>query len=347
MSDYQKDRRGSRSLFGPIILIGLGVFFLLLNMGIAPSMNWTAVLQLWPLWLIFIGLNILAQQAPRPLGGILSGFVGITAAIVFGWVLLFSEDSALLRRVGVSNESAARQTETISYAPEDVGEATVEIDFGAVGADITVLDDSNALIEGEVSYIGDLIFDTEESGGTASVYLGTHNGEWWQWMNPSNWGSFDSSDRWEISLSPDVPLELRLDQGAGSLDLDLSGLSLTYFNLNGGAGSITVMMADGDYEANVDIGAGSTTMTLPENGRSSLDVDGGAGSMTFYLPENMEARVEVDRGAGSFSPGSRLQLVEGERNDDGVWETDGYGSGDNQLELFVDGGAGSITIREP
>ena len=88
MDDLHEDRRqkNGRSLFGPIFLIGLGVYFLLRNMGIVSELNWAVALQLWPLLLIFIGINIIVQQVRRPFGTALSGLVGLTAVALFGAV---------------------------------------------------------------------------------------------------------------------------------------------------------------------------------------------------------------------------------------------------------------------
>ena len=98
-------RRHSPSLFGPIVLIAIGVFFLLVNLGVIQeySFNWSGVFQLWPLFLILIGLNIIVKHAPQPLGGLLSAFVGLVAIGIFGYVLLFGEDNATLNRFGIIN----------------------------------------------------------------------------------------------------------------------------------------------------------------------------------------------------------------------------------------------------
>ncbi|MCJ7598892.1 MAG: hypothetical protein MUO41_09770, partial [Methyloceanibacter sp.] len=70
------------------------------------SFNWSGVFQLWPLFLILIGLNIIVKHAPQPLGGLLSAFVGLVAIGIFGYVLLFGEDNATLNRFGIINNPA-------------------------------------------------------------------------------------------------------------------------------------------------------------------------------------------------------------------------------------------------
>jgi hypothetical protein len=66
-----------------------GVYFLLRNLGIVSDLNWGVAFQLWPLLLIFLGINIIVQQVRRPFGTILSGLVSLTAVTLFGAILLF------------------------------------------------------------------------------------------------------------------------------------------------------------------------------------------------------------------------------------------------------------------
>jgi hypothetical protein len=341
----KRRRRHSPSLFGPIVLIAIGVFFLLSNLGVIQdySFNWAGVFQLWPLFLILIGLNIIVKQAPQPLGGFLSALVGLSAILVFGYVLLFGEDNAMFNRFGISNSPAEFTTEQINFAPGDVETAVIDIDFGAVGGDVSALADSNALIAGQVAYVGDLIFNTNTTGNHADVFL-TEKNEGWTWLNPANWNLGEESSRWQLGINPGVETELRLDSGAGSVNYDLDGLTLSHLTIDSGAGSITMTLPDGFYDVDSDQGAGSFKMTLPENGRQTIKLDSGAGSITIFLPAEMAAQVEIDSGAGSFNPNSRFTQISGD--DDGIWETEDYKNADNRVELIIDQGAGSVTIRE-
>ncbi|NHZ72817.1 MAG: hypothetical protein GWP17_07015 [Aquificales bacterium] len=348
MYQEPKPRRRRPSLFGPIVLIAIGVFFLLSNLGIIQdySFNWAGVVQLWPLFLILIGFNIIMKQAPQPLGGILSALVGFVAIGIFGYVLLFAEDNSTLNRFGVINNPAEYKTEQIDYTPGNVQTAVIEIDFGMAGGDIASLVDSNSLIAGQVSYLGDLVFETNTSGDHAAVYLNEKN-DGWSWLNPTNWDFGEQSTRWELGINSNVETELRLDSGAGSVNYDLAGLTLSYLNIDGSAGSSTITLPDGVYDVDYDQGAGSLKMTLPENGRQTIDIDGGAGSITLYLPSETAAQIEVDSGAGSFNPDSRFSQVSGDNKNEGTWETEDYATADNRIKLIVDIGAGSVTIREP
>jgi hypothetical protein len=344
-------RRHRPSLFGPIILIAIGAFFLLSNLDLLPggSPNWIVLLQLWPLWLIFLGVNIIVRQAPGAIGSFLSALVALLAVAVFGYVLFFAEDSALLDRLRIT-PSLTVKTESIQYRADDVSAADIFIDFSSPGADLYTLDDSNNLIEGTVSYTGDLHFDASVSGGRADITLDTTSAEsdGFFFLNPANWTSLTEEDRWQIGLAPDVETNLTLDVGSGSVDLNLKGLTLSELDSDGGSGRMELLLPDGDYNFVHHSGSGSSTITVAGRGRQTIEIDGGSGSITLHLPDSMEARVDVAAGSGSFNLNQdRFSQVRGDERDDGVWETAGYDDAPNRVTLVLDIGSGSVTIREP
>lgn len=346
--EYQYRRRRN-SFFGPIVLIAIGVYFLLANLGYIPgSINWWAALQLWPLALILLGLNVIVRQAPGPLGGFLSALVGLAAVAVFGYVLFFSEDNALLNRFGIEPTLPTEvKTEPIEMSADGVETAVITLDLGMPATDVYALKDSGNLIEGQVSYLGDLVFDTNLSGSQATVRLDDNFSiSGLNFLNPANWGNFNM-DRWQIGLNPDVATDLTVDVSAGTASLDLRDLTLTDLTLDGGAGSMEAWLPGGDYDAMLDVSAGSTKMTLPGYGRQEIEVDGGAGSLTLYLPPGVETRVEVNGGAGSFSLNEdRFRQISGDERDEGVWQTDGYNNDQDGLDLFIDVSAGSVRIED-
>lgn len=342
-------RRGNPSLFGPIVLIAIGVYFLLRNLGMLPetvTWNWTAVLQLWPLWLIFLGVNVLVRQAPRPLGGFLSAVVGLTAVGLAGYVLLLSEDNPFLARLGIQSAPEVK-LEALNYAPDDVNRAQIEIDLSWFATELSALQDSRSLIEAQIAHAGSYEFVTEQEGSAATVQLRAGNeGSSWLWfINPGNWGD-PSGAKWQIGLNPRVLTDLRLNVSAGSADLNLRDLTLSSLTVRGGAGRLNLYLADGDYETTLDASAGAIEVWLAKNGRQRIEVDGSAGSMTFYLPEGVEAVVRVRDGAGSFTiDESRFTQISGKKFNSGVWQTAAYREGAaNSVELLIDVGAGSVRV---
>ncbi len=341
----RRTRHSNPSLFGPIVLISIGVLFLLNNLGLLPNLtfNWVAAFQLWPLLLILVGINIVVRQAPRPLGGLLSAFVGLIAVGIFGYVLLFSEGGAPFTGFIPPTKAENVQHQEISYPIDDAQSARIEMNLGLTGTDVYALEDSPNVIEGQVSYVGDLRFDTSRDGSQVSVFLREDNDGMW-WLNPANWGE-NGLEKWQIGLTPRLPLDLRVNVGPGSADLDLSDLTLQDLNVDGGPGSMEMSLPDGDYDAAVNVGAGSATMQLAANGRQKIEVDGGAGSLTIQLPADREARITVDGGLGSFSINGRQFTHVSGADDEGVWETAGYQNAPDALDLLIDVSVGSVSVN--
>ena len=138
--EYQHQRRHN-SFFGPIVLIAIGVYFLLANLGIIPgNINWGAALQLWPLALILLGINVIVRQAPGVLGGFLSALVGLAAVAIFGYVLFFGEDNAILNRFGIEPVNPAEvKTEQIEMSAEGVETAVIDINLGLAPTELYAL----------------------------------------------------------------------------------------------------------------------------------------------------------------------------------------------------------------
>ncbi len=339
-------KRHSASLFGPIVIIAVGVYFLLYNFGYVGELNWYAALQLWPLLLIFIGINIIVKYAPPPWGSILSGLVGLLAVAVFGYALLFGSDSMLPAslRIPIPDQAAVQHQEVV-VSGDNVETAVVTIDFGAPSATLNALANTNDLMRGTVTYRDELILETNQQGTEAEVKLDTRDNSGWFWIDPRNWGDFSQDEQWQLGLNPQIDTDLTLDGGSGAVNLELAELTLSELALDGGSGSVQLALPGGDYDVAYDAGSGATKMWLPRNGRHIIKVDGSSGSILFYLPQNMEARIDVDGGSGSFHlPQDRFTQVSGD-DDAGVWETAAYANADDRVNLVLDVGSGSIRIE--
>ena len=310
-------RRRSRSYFWPIILISIGVLLLLSNLDIVPWTTWNLLWRFWPLILVAVGIDVLIGQRSAT-GSVISAFlilalIGAAASAVF-----FAEQLPFLADYV---KETPWQTDHVEQALEDYESASILIDWTSQPGTLGALNKSDNLIEGDLTYQGDLIFDVQSRGSEADILLDTRISE--------NWGiiPFQTSPnaKWDISLTPEIPLDLTLDTGSGSCDFDLSGLTLEEFFLDSGSGSIN--------------------LTLPEGQSYPVKIDSGSGSLRITIPEDTGIRVKIDSGSGSFNPGSRFELVSGERDGDGIWETKNYSSAAYTIELVIDQGSGSITFR--
>src|SRR3990170_5629672 len=80
-----------RSLFFPMLLIGAGVLWLLVNLGYIPSNNLWALAHIWPIFLIGAGLGLILRQYWSEAGIVVSTLIvlGAVLAVVYapqlGW----------------------------------------------------------------------------------------------------------------------------------------------------------------------------------------------------------------------------------------------------------------------
>jgi hypothetical protein len=306
------------SLFWPIMLIGAGVVLLLVTLGYLPDLSWGVIWRLWPLLIVALGVDLLIGRR-SVIGAIISAVLIIVLISVIVLVALFAQNIP-----GLSDwiQPPEFQTRHVEYSLTGVEQATVYIDWTSVPGYLSPLEDSPNLIEGDVDYLGELTFDVSARGGRANVKLDTRfTGSWF-----GIWPFGDQSDkRWDVGLSPDVPLDLTLDAGSGPCDFDLAGLQVSGLVL--------------------DAGSGPVDLALPSGSTFDAKIDGGSGPISIVLPRNVGARVELDSGSGPFSPDTRFELVRGKRHGDGTWETDNYLTAEHTITLEIDQGSGPITIR--
>jgi len=126
----------------------------------------------------------------------------------------------------------------------------------------------------------------------------------------------------DFELAKDIPTELQLDFGLGQGKIDLTNISLTYFELDCGLSDVKVSMVRsndvtcervsissglGDFNGyelgnlnakrfNVDVGLGAATIDLRGKFDEDMDlsVDVGLGALELILPDNVNIKLRVD-----------------------------------------------------
>ena len=125
-------------------------------------------------------------------------------------------------------------------------------------------------------------------------------------------------NEWDLKLNEDVPMEMKINLGAGPSNLALGALALTSLNINGGAGEITI--------------------DLTGTWRNDLDarIAGGLGDLHLTLPREVGVRIEVDPGIGVVD-------ASGLTRDGNTYTNDAYGVSDATLRIHINGGVGNIS----
>ncbi len=298
--------RRKPNLISPIILIAIGVLFLLNNFGLLPWGVWELVWRFWPLVLILVGLEIL-------IGWSRSG-IAIALVLSLGLLLILG---CLLAAIYWGYPERGIERESMVQEMGDVEEAAIEIELAAGDLIIGSLTDSPNLMEGWYRYRGDGLGVSktfEVLDGKGRLRLESRRGAFsWPFRGPG--------DRWDIALTPQIPLALSIETGIGGAALDLRDLQVMSLDLNVGVGSVNVVFP------------ASAGLTIAM-------VDGGVGDLTLEIPSNVAAMIKVDLGIGS------LDIDEGRfpKSGDRYISSD-FATAENRLELEVDGGIGRISVR--
>ena len=130
----------------------------------------------------------------------------------------------------------------------------------------------------------------------------------------------DHGSRWDVGLTAEVPLDLRLDTGASRATLDLGDLRLRSLELHTGASETRVM--------------------LPRAaGMTSVRADSGAASLTMEVPAGVAARIRSRMGLGS----SQIDQSRFPRIGD-HYESPDFGTASHRIEIDVSGGVCSVRV---
>jgi hypothetical protein len=260
--------RGFRiTWFGPLVLIGLGTFFLLRDLDVVGS-----------------------------------EFIAPAVLIVVGLAMLLG----MIGRRGADRRGAGR-VEPVSIPLEGARRAKVLIEHGGGELWIGSLPPGGSLLAaGEAGAVEQRV---NRAGDQVDVTIR---------RTPGGWGRSWREDV-HLDLSPDIEVELELQTGATKTQLDLHELRVPSLAIK--------------------TGASSTEVTVPARGRTQATVDAGAASVRFVVPEGVAARISSDTGIATVEVDTTRFPRAG-----GGYESPGYETAGNRLELRIQGGVGNFTV---
>ncbi|MHB9033738.1 MAG: LiaI-LiaF-like domain-containing protein [Anaerolineae bacterium] len=378
-----REGHGYRSFFWPIILIGVGVVWLLINLGLVQVSSLNYLARFWPVILILVGLDIIFSRRFALIGAILGL---LTVGLVVAALLLGGSWLATLPGLGFPISTFNVQDIKSQQFSEPAGNtrsAVIKLDLNRWSTTVTSLSDSPNLVEANVDYVGHFDFNVQgDQEKTVTLGQTGVDGAFLGFLD-------DSKYRWDIKLNQDIPMELDVNTGSGSNDFRLENLQLTRVTFEGGSGStkialpatesvipVIIQSRSGSFgltlpsksNANLDMNGGSgsinfnvgdqSTLTLRWKGASGsqtitigngvmLDaqMDTGSGSVTLNLPVDAAVRIEVrDAGSGSITVPSRLQRLAGSGKE-GTWESSGYNDAQKRITIVLSTGSGSVSIH--
>ena len=336
MSEKYGSHKPYRSFFWPVILIGVGVIWLLVNLSIIPTQNTWILLQLWPVLIIVAGLDFLFSRRLSLLGALLA--LTVIAGVV-----------GILLRGDAFDFSRKPEPRFDSHVVE-VGSTTsaiFDLELSHQKTRLSALNDSTHLIEAEIGYFGKIDF-TMTDGREKQIRL-ERSGRfpWFAWLAP---GVGDEGLAWDIGLNPNIPFILNVFGSTGHSELDLSGIQLErfFFDVGTGASTIILPFSAAGFEVIIDAGAGALDIALPTQGNLVLRLDGSSGRVLLEAPAGAALRLEVLRGGMGqlITPEWLPKMSEPEGQSRGIYQTDGFDNAAYQLVIIIGNiGTGNIIIE--
>lgn len=347
-------KRRQISIFGPVMLMVIGVIFLLNNLNALPGTGWNLVWTYWPVLLVVAGLDDILHGNYG--GAILGMGLGVVLLLVNlgmlpGWglwdllrlwpiFLVIGGVSLLLSGLKSSVASVLGGVLALAVLIGGMVWLRPALPIGKVGTLVNGERISQSLDGAKqadvvLTSVGRIrLAAMPEPDGLINGTVDPRNDirvrrDFSVSGNTATFGLTsegaqvyfgpNSTLQWDLKLNPDVPIKLVVKLGAGEADLQLERLNLT--------------------QLTVDAGVGTTRVILPESGQYRAEVRGGIGQITLIIPRGLGARIRVNTGLGNAVLPANL-IHEGD-----VYLTPNYRNAESHVELQVQQGIGQVIVE--
>jgi hypothetical protein len=256
-----------------VLLIGVGVVFVLVNLGYLTMSILDFSLHFWPILLIAIGFDVFIGR--RSIVASLIGLVLILAILV-GAVWMFGV------RISTGQVVSGEQ---ISQPLQGISSAQVNLSPPAGTLRLQALSEPTGLLVGQVGTPNNqrVLQDYSVNAGRAEVNLHATGSNFV--VLPGNADQW----KWNLGLAGGIPIDLKVDMGVGEALLNLTGVDLTALK--------------------VSMGVGRAEVTLPPSGNYTAQVEGAIGELVVWVPHGTGISIvpETALVATSYPPGFQKQ----------------------------------------
>ena len=205
--------------------------------------------------------------------------------------------------------------ESISIKKDKAKELDVEVNLGV--GELTLSKGAEDWVEGSIKYgkrklKPEVIYNRKGNKGEVII-------------KQKNLNSFNNSNvknEWNLELTDNVPMNLSVDSGVSSTELDLQGLMLEKLDINAGVG-----------ELHVDLGGDAWENSFETN------ITTGVGEATVILPSEVGVKIKSEKGLGTSNVVGFISQGEG------VYVNEAYEDADVILTVNTEMGVGDITFK--
>lgn len=293
------------SLVGAVLLVALGLFFLYSNFrpGLDP---WPLLSRYWPVLLIFLGLGKVWDHL-RPRDASQAGGAWLGGGEIAVILLL------VIAGIALSFQTASRRIHDLETIDRQ-GSEPVQVHIQMPAGDLKLSGGASRLMEADFNY------DEAEGKPEISYHVSGSAGRLDITQPGRKFHMGPTRNDWNLRFANNIPMELKVEMGAGQSELKVGELSLTRLEINMGAGQVTADLT-GDWKKDLD-----------------AEIHGGVGHAVISLPVDVGVRVHATGGIGSITAG-------GLKRDGDEYVNELYGKSPVTLRLDVSGGVGNIELR--
>lgn len=299
-----------------MILLGIGLFFLAINLGYLSHHVWWSLIRLWPVFIIAIGIEMIFRAGSLRYLAFLSPLI-IALAFIYTAVSENRYDSFNWRYSIYSNDyDYSRDSKRFEFERED-SLKSLQVNFDFTAGQIWVGPTSRSLFSGDFEYWRESpTCKMERNESSAKIYVNSEeNGKW------RFWNRRHSSNDARVFIGDYLPVDIRLKSAAASVDMDLADMIVKNVRIEAGASDISLK-----------IGCRSENI--------KVKVDSGASKVNLSVPYDMGIRLNID---AIISPthfrGISLNKISG------GYESDNYSTASCKAEINLDSGVSSVVIE--
>jgi hypothetical protein len=227
------------------------------------------------------------------------------------------------------------RTTSVTVNPEDADQVRVYLKMGA--GELNVDNGADGLMD------ADFTFNVDDWEPTVTYTVNDGEGRLTVEQPRTEELSVGSNfhNEWDIRFGDRVPMDMRIDCGAGEQDIDLAGLPITELDMKLGAGDVNVDLSDNAMLTRLefDIGAGDVDINLdgPWSNDVDVDIQGGVGQTKLRLPRDIGVRVDVTKGIGDVD-------ASGLYREGNAYVNEAYGESDVTLDINLQAGIGRVQL---
>ena len=257
----------TKQLFWGVLLIALGLLIFLNNIG-QISWDWEELIKFWPLFFVLWGISLMIKNpsAKRIIISLTAIALALSIFASFKTATGFANDVVWDNgHVIIEDSTSVNEYSELYFSKYK----TAKLKFHAGAGAITIDDTTSKLIYAKTQgYNDDFDLDVSKFDNEADINFKMSKTRF-------SFNSISHKNKVEINLNPYPVWDLNIDVGAASLNLDLTKFNVNKIKIEMGAASLHAKLGDfaknTDFE--IDAGASSINIAIPENSGCEIDAD--------------------------------------------------------------------------